>query len=114
MDSTSRGGAGLSGPAPSARSWRERVSDPSEPLYTMAVAIDLLGTSHHTLRRLESALDFAVPRPSGNQRRYSQRDLETLSAACALSEQGYSPPVVAKILYESARLRDEATKGETR
>lgn len=84
--------------APSARLWRERVADPSEPLFTIGVAIDLLATDHQTLRRLESAIDFAGNRPSGNQRRYSLQDLEILSAACVLSEQGFSPVAVAKIL----------------
>jgi DNA-binding transcriptional MerR regulator len=97
----------LAGAAPVGRSWRERVGDPAEPLYTIAVAIDLLGTTHHTLRRLESALDFAGSRPSGNQRRYSLEDLEVLSSACALSDQGLSPLVVARILEERRRDGDE-------
>lgn len=83
--------------APAGRSWRERLADPDEPLYTMAVAIDLLGTTHHTLRRLESAVEFAGERPSGNQRRYSARDLEVLSALCELHDRGLSPQDVARV-----------------
>jgi len=64
----------------------------------MAVAIDLLGTTHQTLRRIESALGFTSERSSGNQRRYSYEDLEKLSSACELSDRGFSPVTVAKIL----------------
>ncbi len=85
---------------PGGRPWRERVADPDEPLFTMAVAIDLLGTTHHTLRRLESAVDFAGERPSGNQRRYSVRDLEALSALCELHDRGLSPQSVATVQRE--------------
>ena len=31
--------------------WRERIDDPTEPLYTIAVAADLLGVDTQTLRR---------------------------------------------------------------
>ncbi|HQU26336.1 MAG TPA: MerR family transcriptional regulator [Acidimicrobiales bacterium] len=85
---------------PAGRPWRERVADPDEPLFTMAVAIDLLGTTHHALRRLESAIDFAGERPSGNQRRYSVRDLEALSALCELHDRGLSPRAVATVHRE--------------
>lgn len=93
-----RGGEPEVGVAPSARTWHDRVSDPLEPLYTIAVTIDLLGTNHQTLRRLESAIEFSGTRPSGNQRRYSLRDLEVLAAACALNDRGFSPVAVGKIL----------------
>ena len=85
---------------PTGRPWRDRVADPDEPLFTMAVAIDLLGTTHHTLRRLESAIEFAGERPSGNQRRYSVRDLEVLSALCELYDRGLSPQTVATVHRE--------------
>jgi DNA-binding transcriptional MerR regulator len=96
MAGRSRGGE-LFG-TPPGRNWRDRVGDPSEPLFTMAVTIDLLGTSHQTLRRLESALGFDGTRSGGNHRRYSFDDLELLSTACDLNDQGFSPVNVAKIL----------------
>ncbi|HET8989618.1 MAG TPA: MerR family transcriptional regulator [Acidimicrobiales bacterium] len=97
MSSVPRRGAA---PPPAGRPWRERVSDPDEPLFTMAVAIDLLGTTPHALRRLESAIDFAGERPSGNQRRYSVRDLEVLSALCELYDRGLSPQTAATVHRE--------------
>ena len=96
MTVRSRGGGRIA--TPPVRNWRERVVDPSEPLFTIAVTIDLLRTSHQTLRRLESALGFDGSRSEGNHRRYSFEDLELLSSACDLSDQGFSPVTVAKIL----------------
>lgn len=103
MNADGRGGEPVRGVAPPARTWHDRVRDPLEPLFTIAVTIDLLGTNHQTLRRLESAIDFSSTRPSGNQRRYSLRDLELLAAACALSDQGFSPVAVGKILALRAK-----------
>lgn len=90
--------AGGGGATPPPRSWIERIEDPDEPLFTVAVATDLLGTDPQTLRRLESAISMCGDRSSGNQRRYSRRDLETLYSACSLNAQGFSPAVTAKIL----------------
>ncbi len=91
------------GPASSALvapHWRVRLSNPDEPLYTMAVVSELLGASHQSLRRLEAALAMSSPRPSGNQRRYSTRDVERLGAAWELAERGFSPQNVARILAQ--------------
>lgn len=101
-----------SGPAP--RPWRDRLGDPTEPLYTIAVAIDLLGTDHQTLRRLEAAIELTGDRPSGNQRRYSREDLEALSAACDLSDQGFSPAAAARVLLHEHRASGARKGGRSR
>ena len=85
-------------PPPFARSWSERIDDPDELLYTVAVACDLLGLDSQTLRRLGTALDHNNARPSGNQRRYSRRDIEGLAAALELVEEGFQPSAVGRIL----------------
>ncbi len=87
------------------RTWRQRVDDPDEPLFTLAVVTELLGTDPQTLRRLERAMEYTSSRPSGNQRRYSRRDLESLSAACELSGEGFSPSIIAKILSRERSAR---------
>jgi DNA-binding transcriptional MerR regulator len=74
-----------------ARLWRERLDDPDEPLFTIAVVAELLATDHQTIRRIESAIDFVGTRPSGNQRRYSRNDVARLDQACALKQEGLSP-----------------------
>jgi MerR family transcriptional regulator, heat shock protein HspR len=49
-----------------------------EPLYTIAVAARLTGMHPQTLRKYERAGLLLPARPSGNQRLYSQSDIERL------------------------------------
>jgi len=49
-----------------------------EPLYTMAVAARLTGMHPQTLRKYERAGLLSPARPSGNQRLYSEADIERL------------------------------------
>ncbi|HKY16073.1 MAG TPA: MerR family transcriptional regulator [Microthrixaceae bacterium] len=92
------GGGASSDTTPVARSWSERLDDPDEPLYTVAVVCDLLGLDSQTLRRLGVALEHGNARPSGNQRRYSRSDIESLAAAVALVQEGIQPNAVGRIL----------------
>ena len=82
----------------SARSWQERIRDPAEPLYTIAVAADLLGVDTQSLRRLSKAIDQGEARSSGNQRRYSRDDLERLDDALRLAADGHNSQSIATIL----------------
>jgi len=84
--------------APPPRSWQERIDDPDEPLYTMAVAADLLDLDNQTLRRLGDTISQRSARPSGNQRRYSRHDLEALAQAAELTKQRYGGAALARIL----------------
>ena len=59
---------------------------------------DLLGLSTQALRRLGVAADQDQRRPSGNQRRYSRRDIETLARAVQLSDEGHNGPGIARII----------------
>jgi MerR family transcriptional regulator/heat shock protein HspR len=49
-----------------------------EPVYTMAVAARLTGMHPQTLRKYERAGLISPARPSGNQRLYSESDIERL------------------------------------
>ena len=89
--------------APSSRSWRDRLDDPDEPLFTVAVAADLLGLDTQALRRLSATLDQAEARPSGNQRRYSRTDRERLAAAVDLAAQGHTGHSLSTILELTER-----------
>lgn len=84
--------------APSSRSWQTRLDDPHEPLFTVGVAAELLDTDPQALRRIEAASDQITARPSGNQRRYSRRDIEVLAAAMELSREGVPPAAIARVL----------------
>jgi DNA-binding transcriptional MerR regulator len=87
-------------PTPDAppQAWRARLDDPDEPLYTVAVAADLLGLDPQALRRLGDALDHEGRRPSGNQRRYSRNDLELLSRAQELLGDGHATASIPRIM----------------
>jgi MerR family transcriptional regulator/heat shock protein HspR len=87
-------------------SWQERLDDPDEPLYTVGVVSDLLGLDTQTLRRLEDAISHASARPSGNQRRYSRRDLEALADAARLASEGNAPAAIATILALERRITE--------
>jgi hypothetical protein len=80
------------------RGWSDRLADADEPLYTIAVVADLLVTDTQTLRRLEATLARESARPSGNQRRYSRRDIEALDDALRLVREGHPPQSVVRIL----------------
>ena len=95
---TARAEPGAPTSEPPVRPWHERLADPDEALFTSAVAADLLGVDVQTLRRLEAATGEASDRPSGNQRRYSRRDLERLDRAAQLRADGISGRAVEHIL----------------
>jgi MerR family transcriptional regulator/heat shock protein HspR len=52
--------------------------DSDQPVYTMAVAARLTGMHPQTLRKYERAGLLTPARPSGNQRLYSEADIERL------------------------------------
>ena len=59
----------------------------NEPVYTMAVAARLTGMHPQTLRKYERAGLVSPARPSGNQRLYSEQDIERLRRIQYLVEQ---------------------------
>lgn len=97
-------GGGTRRAAPSRRTMQERLDDPTEPLYTVAVAADLLGLDPQAFRRLSNAIDQAQARPSGNQRRYSRQDLTRLAAAVDLASDGHNHQSIATILELQSRI----------
>lgn len=78
--------------------WRDRLDDADEALYTVAVVADLLGVSTQALRRIGNATDQQHRRPSGNQRRYSRNEIEILARALELADDGHNHTGIAAIL----------------
>jgi MerR family transcriptional regulator/heat shock protein HspR len=107
-----RGVAGRAG-VPPTRPWQQRLDDPEEPLYTVSVAADLLGVDAQTIRRLQLAALQSSARPSGNQRRYSRRDLEVLAAAAELSRDGIRAPANGRILELEREVRTQQDERAT-
>jgi len=87
------------------RAWQQRLDNPDEPLYTVGVAADLLGVDAQTIRRLQGAAVQASARPSGNQRRYSRRDLEILASAAELSKDGINTAAIGRIIELERRVQ---------
>ena len=99
-----RGGPGCADPVP--RGWRERLDDPDEPLYTLAVTADLLAIDTQALRRLEVSAGLTSERSAGNQRRYSRTDLETLGRAAELARAGTPGTAIGRILDLERQVAD--------
>lgn len=99
-------GPGRPAAGPSPRPWQQRLDDPDEPLYTLAITADLLGIDVQTVRRLEAQAGLTSTRPSGNQRRYSRTDLHTLSRARDLARDGTQGQAIARILELEDELAD--------
>lgn len=78
--------------------WRQRLDDPTEPLYTLAVVSDLLGVDPQSVRRMDIPQVATPARPSGNQRRYSRNDVSVLAHAFRLSKEGLSLGAIARVL----------------
>jgi MerR family transcriptional regulator/heat shock protein HspR len=65
----------------------ERMLDLDKPLYTISVAAEILASHPRTLMMYET-MGLGVPeRTATNRRRYSQRDILTLSAIQRLTRQ---------------------------
>jgi hypothetical protein len=92
------------------RDWADRLDDPDEPLYTIAVVADLLDVDQQIVRRLEGEGLMSTARSEGNQRRFSRRDVERLARALDLVEQGMTRTAVVRIIVLEARVAElEAT-----
>jgi MerR family transcriptional regulator/heat shock protein HspR len=87
-------------------SWQDRLDDPDEPLFTLAITADLLGLDPQALRRLEDAIEVASRRPSGNQRRYSRADIEVLARAAELAREGHTGMAIARIMELERNIAD--------
>ncbi|MCX7621707.1 MAG: MerR family transcriptional regulator [Acidimicrobiales bacterium] len=89
---------------PSPADIARRLADPDEPLYTMAVACDLLGVDAQTVRRLDGLQLTTPSRSTGNQRRYSRNDLYRLGAAMMLLRKGMPRSAISQLLAPDAEL----------
>jgi MerR family transcriptional regulator/heat shock protein HspR len=78
--------------------WQQQLEDPASPLFTIAVAAELLGVDQQVVRRLDVDGIVTSARPSGNQRRYSRDDIAVMAYALNLREQGMSRTAVVRIL----------------
>ncbi len=70
----------------------------SDRTFTMGQAAELLDVRQAFLRRLEEHDLLQPDRSGGNQRRYSQGDLERVSHICELVDDGHTLSGVRRVL----------------
>jgi len=61
--------------------------------YTMAVAVKLTGVEPHRIRRFEEGGLVLADRTEGNQRLFSQEDIEIIRQAAKLEDEGINVEV---------------------
>jgi MerR family transcriptional regulator/heat shock protein HspR len=84
----------------------ERLLDLDKPLYTISVAAEILASHPRTLMMYET-MGLGVPeRTATNRRRYSQRDILTLSAIQRLTRQSGLNIAGARYVIKCLQLLD--------
>jgi MerR family transcriptional regulator, heat shock protein HspR len=84
----------------------EQMLDLDKPLYTISVAAEILASHPRTLMMYET-MGLGVPeRTTTNRRRYSQRDLLTLSAIQRLTRQSGLNIAGARYVIKCLQLLD--------
>jgi len=90
-----------------------RVPDPSQGVYGISVAADLVGMAPQTLRLYEERGLLEPERTAGGTRRYSQDDLDRLHRIGELVGDGLNLAGVAAVLIlerDNARLRHQNSR----
>lgn len=80
----------------------------SQPIYSMAIAAELLGLPPATLRLYERKGLLTPARTAGGTRRYSAADIDRMRRAAALQDDGVNLAGISKVLDlegENAALR---------
>lgn len=66
--------------------------------YTMAIAVKLTGVEPHRIRRFEESGLVVAERTEGNQRLFSQEDIEVIRQAAKLEDEGINVEGIKAIL----------------
>jgi len=66
--------------------------------YTMAIAVKLTGIESHRIRRYEEGGLLAPERTGGNQRLFSEDDIEVIIQAAKLEEEGINVEGIKAII----------------
>lgn len=82
------------------------TSDRNRPLYMIGVAAELAGVHPQTLRIYEQKGLITPTRTGGNQRMYSQADIENLALINELTAEGINLAGVIRILDLQGRLEE--------
>ncbi len=77
---------------------QEDDSRQTDKNYTMAIAVKLTGVEPHRIRRFEEGGLLVAERTEGNQRLFSQDDIETIRQAAKLEDEGINVEGIKAIL----------------
>lgn len=90
--------------------WEQRLDDPSQALYTVGVVSELMGVDPQVVRGYDQR-GLVVPQRSANgQRRYSRHDIQRLSRAMTLADEGIPAAGIERILTLEGQLADRETR----
>jgi MerR family transcriptional regulator/heat shock protein HspR len=80
--------------------------DENLPLFTVGQVAQMLEIQQAFLRRLDEYHVVSPSRPSGNQRRYTRREVTVVQYVVDLMDEGMTLAAVRRVLQLEARVRD--------
>ncbi len=90
-----------------ARDWRQTLDDPEAPLYTVGVVAELCGVDTQVVRGYDRRGLVEPTRSESGQRRYSRNDIERLSRAMQLADEGISGVGIERVLALEDRVAEK-------
>ncbi len=90
-----------------AREWRQTLDDPEAPLYTVGVVAELCGVDTQVVRGYDRRGLVEPTRSESGQRRYSRNDIERLSRAMQLADEGISGVGIERVLALEDRVAEK-------
>ncbi len=87
--------------------WRETLDDPEAPLFTVGVVAELCGVDTQVVRGYDRRGLVEPTRSESGQRRYSRNDIERLSRAMQLADEGISSVGIERVLALEDRLAEK-------
>lgn len=85
--------------------WEDTLDDPDEPLYTVGVVADLMNVDAQVVRGYDKRGLVEPGRSEAGHRRYSRADIQRLSRAMKLADEGIPTAGIERILGLEDELR---------
>lgn len=92
--------------------WEDVLDDPSKPLYTVGVVADLMGVDPQVVRGYDRRGLVEPERSESGHRRYSRKDIQRLSRAMDLADEGIPSAGIERILRLEDELRERDERDE--
>jgi DNA-binding transcriptional MerR regulator len=85
-------------PAAAKKGWRQVEKQPGSNNFTMGIAVKLTGIDPYRIRKYEEGGLLAPERTEGNQRLFSENDIEIIKQAARLEDEGINIEGIKAIL----------------